>query len=648
MIRNIKRVLILYLVIILNISIYSQNDSTFLDAKLSIIADSTSRNVWIILKKNVNIYPSEFFSEFRNTLGLCVDDSMEIISESKDEKGIVHTRFQQYYKGTKIEDCILIIHSKDRRVDIINGIYAKNINININSAISEKVALLTALEHVNSKKYLWEDTLYERKLKKETQNPNATYYPKGEVLICLINDSLPILSDNLALAYKFVISSAIPFNKKEIYIDANNGNFIKERNLIFNCVVGAAITSYNGYQSINMDKWMNSNGIFCKKYRLFDDCRGKGIHTCCWFKPDYPESHYNCNLKCDEEEITDGNGYFAFSDTKSGASAHWAAEKAFDYFYNKHGLYSFDNTGHLIKIYVNNDSGGQEENAFWDGNDLTLNFGSGNAPQSGPFVSLDIVGHELTHGITQCFAGLNYSGESGALNESFSDIFGTMIEFYGQNGSGDFEMGEDVAQPGPLRRSLQNPSFYPTKLTPGSPDTYHCTFWYYGSEDNGGVHINSGVQNFWFYLLCVGGSGVNDISNYYCVEAIGKEKAAAIVYNNLRYYMTPTSDYFASRQYSIQAAINIFGENSNEVVQVTNAWYAVGVGNIYQGIVMINNHIVSGTEKIANFYEVNLQNLFVPKNTSLTVTSSTKIVIKPILNAINGSFFNAKIEFPCK
>jgi hypothetical protein len=110
------------------------------------------------------------------------------------------------------------------------------------------------------------------------------------------------------------------------------------------------------------------------------------------------------------------------------------------------------------------------------------------------------------------------------------------------------------------------------------PDTYLGTHWITSKTDNFGVHTNSGVQNFWFYLLSVGGSGTNDNSNAYSVTGLGMSKAVQIAYRNLSVYLTPTSNYAMARQFAIQSARDLYGNCSNEVTQTTAAWYAVGVG----------------------------------------------------------------------
>lgn len=188
---------------------------------------------------------------------------------------------------------------------------------------------------------------------------------------------------------------------------------------------------------------------------------------------------------------------------------------------------------------------------------------------------MDIVGHEIAHGVTNYAANLVYSYESGALNESFSDIFGEAIENFA-TGSNDWQMGTDIGIGGSgAIRSMNNPNAF------SDPDTYQGTYWYTGTGDNGGVHINSGVQNKWFYILSVGETGTNDLGNAYNVSGIGIEKAAAIAYRNLTVYLTTNSNYSDARVGAIQSAIDLYGAGSAEEIATTNAWYAVGVGGEY-------------------------------------------------------------------
>jgi len=200
-----------------------------------------------------------------------------------------------------------------------------------------------------------------------------------------------------------------------------------------------------------------------------------------------------------------------------------------------------------------------------------MTYGDGNINQNiTPLTTIDICGHEITHGLTQFTANLVYSYESGALSEAFSDIFGTAIEFYAVPEYANWTMGEKM---GLTLRSLSNPKAH------NLPNTYHGQYWYTGSGDNGGVHYNCGPLAYWFYLLCEGGSGVNDNGNTYQVAALGIENAEQIAFKTLTEYLSPSSQYIDVYNYAIIAAGELFGGCSPEVQAVGDAFYAIGVIN---------------------------------------------------------------------
>ncbi len=283
--------------------------------------------------------------------------------------------------------------------------------------------------------------------------------------------------------------------------------------------------------------------------------------------------------------ITQSSGTFTWSGGGNNGSynnslkgraeldVHWAMEKTYDFYLTQLNRNSFDNAGGLIKNYVHYDQ--SYDNAFWNGNAMSYGNGSGN-PFS-PLVSIDVVGHEFSHAVIQYTANLVYQGESGALNESFADIFGTAIEFYGAS-SPNWTIGENCVVVSPYYlRSMSNPN----SGIEGRTDTYEGTYWSDPNSvnDNGGVHTNSGVQNYWFYLLCQGGSGTNDIGNLYSVNGIGMTDATKIVYRNLAYYLTSNSNYLSAYLGSLQAAQDLYGNPSTQYMAVRAAWYAVGIGN---------------------------------------------------------------------
>ena len=186
---------------------------------------------------------------------------------------------------------------------------------------------------------------------------------------------------------------------------------------------------------------------------------------------------------------------------------------------------------------------------------------------------LDVAAHEMTHGVTDYTSALIYEGESGALNESFSDLMGTAVEFYYQpTGSGplhaDYLVGEDVVTPGGVR-SLANPTLY------GDPD--HYSERYLGTLDNGGVHTNSGIPNHAYYLAIEGGTHRLSRVTVQGVGASNRDQIEKVFYRAFVSMLPPSADFHTARQATIQSARDLQGPGSAAERAVTQAWTAVGV-----------------------------------------------------------------------
>ena len=278
------------------------------------------------------------------------------------------------------------------------------------------------------------------------------------------------------------------------------------------------------------------------------------------------------------------NGTYNISTSGHPAlDVHWGMEVSYDFYLNDLGRDSYDDNGSVIKNYINppnlqSQYGGSPNNAAVIPAPYNLmQYGLGDGQSINPVVGLDVEGHEFTHMViaNNGNGGLTYQGESGALNESFADIFGVCIEFYSGHNP-DWLMGEDIMVSAPYLRSMSNPN------GGQQPDTYGGTHWANPNNlqvDHGGVHINSGVQNYWFYLLSQGGSGTNDLNNSYSVTGIGLADARDIAYRNLTTYLTSSATFMDAYYGSLQAADDLFGNPSTEYTSVQQAWYAVGIGN---------------------------------------------------------------------
>ncbi len=242
---------------------------------------------------------------------------------------------------------------------------------------------------------------------------------------------------------------------------------------------------------------------------------------------------------CDQTNPTCSNG------DAHAKAAHQYAIGTYNLYKSKHGRASIDNNGFEINSTVHYSSG--FANAFWNG--YMMVYGD----KYGYPLADDVVAHELTHGVTQFESNLFYYYQSGAINESFSDLWG---EYYDQtNGKGNdvasvkWLLGEDVSgypKPAgftvPALRSMSNPPAL------GDPDKMTSTYYYKGGDDNGGVHTNSGVNNKAVYLMVQGGT-----FNGKTVTALGWDKTAAIYYEANTNLLTSAADY-SDLYYALQTA----------------------------------------------------------------------------------------------
>jgi Zn-dependent metalloprotease len=283
------------------------------------------------------------------------------------------------------------------------------------------------------------------------------------------------------------------------------------------------------------------------------------------------------------------NGQYVILGTSNNPAldVHWGMEKSYDFYKNILNRNSFDGLGSTIKNYINPPTL-QTQIGFSPNNASAvpppyniMQYGLGDGQLFKPLVGLDVEGHEFTHLVVanNGNGGLKYQAESGALNESFADIFGTCIEFYARPSTANWTIGEDIIIPAPqYLRSISNPN---SGLQP-QPDTYKGSYWINTADttnDHGGVHTNSGVQNFWFYLLCQGGSGTNDLGKSYNVTGIGISQARQLAYRNLVTYLGANATYLDAYNGSLLAAQDLYGNPSAQYTAVRQAWYAVGIGN---------------------------------------------------------------------
>lgn len=515
----------------------------------------------------------------RTEVGLGENDEMRIFKEEKDHLGFTHFTYQQYYKGIKVEKGIYKVHHKEGFIQSMNGaFFSISEKFNIVANMNGEKALEKALKHVGAEKYMWENPNEEALLKKDKDNPKASYFPKAELVIYPLNKTA--LNKKITvptLAYKFDIYAQKPLSRAYIYVNAHTGEIIQKVDIIHNnfntnnkktkiptkkkfLVAGTADTRFSGTQNIETT-------LIGSNYVLRDATRGNGVET------------YNMQTGTDyssaiDFEDADNNWTSAEWDNaakdNAALDAHYATMQTYDYFFNEHGRNSIDGAGFTLKSYVHYDL--NFVNAFWDGSRMTYGDGDGSVE---PLTVLDIVAHEVGHGLMSFTADLDYSDavESGAMNEGFSDIWAICVEDYSIDPSNPDDADKNIwvvgEETGLSIRSPENP-----KLN-NNPDTYEGDFW---ETNPASPHNNSTVLSHWFYILSEGKSGTNDKGDTYNVTGIGIDKAADVAYRMLTVYLTASSQYIDARTAAINAANDLYGGGSLEVTSVTNAWFAVGVG----------------------------------------------------------------------
>ncbi len=535
------------------IKVMAQRIAPPLNPALQGYATGNSNADWIDFRDGFSTDPTTIFVTMKEAFGLTANDQMKLLKIKSDNIGFRHYRYQQYYKSHKVVYAEFIVHQNaEGMVKSANGVLVTGLNASDNAALSEKTGLEKALVFMGAKKYLWQNDVLETTLKQQEKNQNATYFPKGELVYVPDNFDSDFKADRYKLAWQFKIyTDDKDVSAKSVYVDAGSGKIIHYTNISMNCSTSSGNASaFNGNVSVST----NLSG----SYQSLNNCQTTQIRV------------YNCNGgAASNTYYTDADNAWA---NQSAVQAMWGAAQTYAYFNSTHSRQSWDGSNGDMIAYNNAYSG--QNNACWGctGNQ-TIFYAGNTTAATDDWNTNDIMGHEFTHGVTQAAAGLIYNKESGALNESFSDIFGEMVESYSESNC-DWLVGADRG----AIRSFINPNAY------GDPDTYLGTNYKTTSpctpsdpNDQCGVHSNSSIQNRMFYLLSNGGSGTTDFGVPYNVTSIGRFKARDIGYRALDLYLTGSNGFIDARAAWLHAAYDLYGGCTSEIIAVGDAWHAVGV-----------------------------------------------------------------------
>lgn len=419
---------------------------------------------------------------------------------------------------------------------------------------------------------------------------------------------LPIENTNeTKLAWHLTIRPDI-MHRWEYFIDAKTGEILNKYD--HTCAVGPATATATDLKGVSRTiNTFNANS----KYYMINATKSMFTGSNSTLPVEGTGAIFTMDLL--NTKVSNPSYNYVTTTTNSGwpanaVSAHYNASVSFDYFKNKFGRNSIDGRGGDIISFVNvaDDDGGGLDNAFWNG--AYMFYGNGRTAFKPLARGLDVGGHEMTHGVVQNTANLEYQNESGAINESMADVFGVLIDEVGRT---NYKIGVDVVQlsafPSGALRDMQNPHNGGTSISSPGYQPERVSEKYTGTGDNGGVHINSGIPNKAFYLIATG---------------ITKAKAEQIYYKALSLYLTKSSKFIDLRIAIVRAATDLYGASSNEVTVVKQSFDAVEIFDGTGGNYQTNYPTNPGTENML------IVNTDAADNNTLYLTNSSASFFQPL------------------
>ncbi len=463
-------------------------------------------------------------------------DEYKVEKVSIDELKMAHTRVQQTIENVPVWEGEAIVHlnSDGTTADVTDDL-KDSIAVSTQANFSDKDAVKMAKQFYKGSKHLTEE-------------------PTAELWIFRADDRDHLVYRVQMRREDGTKDTAMPV----IFVDAQTGEKVFEYD---NLQTASGVSLYSGTVNITTD-------LVGSTYYMEDTVRKMGTFN------------FN-NGTTTAARYTDTNDVWDATAQKAGVDAHYGAAATYDYYKNVHGrsgidgnsgpgsVTSADGTVSLVSSRVHYST--NYNNAYWNGSAMT--YGDGDGTQFTPLVTLDIAGHEMTHGVTERTANLTYSNESGALNESMSDVFGSMVESYARGNvvnEDTWKIGEQAYTPGTAGDALRS-----MKDTHSGGDPDHYSERYTGTADNGGVHTNSGIGNWVFYSAAAGGT--NHVSGV-AVTGMGTSAAGKIWYRALTVYMTSSTNYAGARTATLNAATDLYGSTSTQYKTTATAWCAAGIG----------------------------------------------------------------------
>jgi Zn-dependent metalloprotease/PKD repeat protein len=522
-------------------------------------------------------------------------ETFKISKIKTDEQGITHIRTLQQYKGVDIYGSESTLHIDAVRERFTGSFHKPGPGTKTTPSVSAAAAVQKVVADVSRA------TVYKDLSPKEK---DLLDYSSPECSLVLLSDG----SDKYRLAWAVSIRPNF-IEEWKYFIDAVNGELIRKyNNTNSDGGVTASATDLNGVvQTINTYLETGTYYLVDLAETMYVPSTGEGIIMTL-------DANYTSTSNLDYKYVTSSDNTWS---QRNAVSAHNNATRTFRYFKETFGRNSLNDKGGNIISFINvtEDDGSSMENAFWNGKAVFYgNGGTYFTPLAG---ALDVAAHELGHGVVSNTANLEYYGQSGAMNESYADIFGAMVD------RDDWLIGEDVTKttlsPSGALRNMADPHNMGTSLSQSYWQPKTVTEMYLGSEDNGGVHINSGIGNYAYYLYAT---------------AVTKEKAERVFYRALDNYLTSTSQFIDWRIAVIQAASDLYGAASQEVVKAGEAFSAAGIQEEVQVEKTQDYTINSGQEYLLSYdtYESDAQTLY---RSSVTGTELAPLSTREMMGKVS-------------
>ncbi len=580
---------------------------------------------WYVLPDDSKFTLTDFIITCRNSFSLSnydtfQIDTVEIQNKQLIDSNIVIYKLKHFFNGTEVENSQMIVFERLGFIQFAYGEFLERIIdfIQPNSTeISHDISRVAALAKIGSN-FAWQDVNLEKYLTELTEDSTATFYPLVTTKkIRKINDIPRLLHEWNITTYDTLQG----LQTSLVYIDAFNANVTdvvdQKKYLTDNCKNdGEVITLYYGRRYD-----MKTKLVAPWTYRL-KNCNK--IHSV-----DKMLRIVGTNFV---SSLTDSDNIWTSSEERPVTTAHWAACKIQDYFQNTFGIRGLGDKQIQIEAGIDNNEASyslvnycSSSSALGNFNLIRIGIDYPNSTRS--LSTVDIIAHEYAHGIIRHSSKLSSYGESGALNESFADIFSNLAErsILGRN---NWNIGEDL---GYILRDLSNPEC----------DYYGGDNWVNPNNltvDNGGIHINSGVQSKWFQLI---------------FDEIGLTKARTLVFWTEK-CLNPTSTYRDSKNISIFLSQIFFGKCSQEHKAVIDAWYEVGVSQLNSNDYcrehyhimpyLMKNQKIKVSENTSSFIYPNPSNNYIninlQDNASIEIINATGNIVKSLylhfgLNHVN-------------